>query len=59
MAGEVRIRITEREGVEGGVRCPNCGGYTSFRDIVAAGLCGGGWRTGCDARLALDLVVDG
>ncbi|WP_101295162.1 hypothetical protein [Halegenticoccus soli] len=60
MAGERRIRITEGDSMEGGVRCPKCGSYTSFGDIIAAGGCArGAWRGGpCDAELALDLIVE-
>ena len=55
-----RIRLTERDAVEGGVRCPGCGHYTTFGDIIATGGCGGGeWRGGdCEAELALELVFD-
>ncbi|MFC5365389.1 hypothetical protein [Salinirubrum litoreum] len=60
MTTQRRIRLAESEAMEGGVRCPKCGSYTSFGDIVAAGGCGGGeWRGGdCDASLSLDLVLE-
>jgi len=43
--------------MEGGVRCPRCGRYTSFGDIIATGACSGVVRDDCDATLSLDLVV--
>ncbi|ELK54626.1 MULTISPECIES: hypothetical protein [Haloferax] len=56
MADEHRHRLTERDGMEMGIRCPNCGTYTSFGDILATGACRGGWK-GCRTGLRLDLVV--
>ncbi|MFC7204913.1 hypothetical protein ACFQJC_15455 [Haloferax namakaokahaiae] len=56
MADERRVRLTELDGMEMGVRCPTCGTYTSFGDILATGTCRGGWR-GCTTRLRLDLVI--
>jgi hypothetical protein len=53
-----RVRLNERDGMEGGVRCPCCGRYNSFGDIVATGTCRGGAAGDCEASLALDLVVD-
>jgi hypothetical protein len=45
--------------MEGGVRCPNCGSYTSFSDIIATGHCRGVRREEepCETALAIDLVV--
>ena len=40
--------------MERGVRCPDCGSYTSFTDIIATGRC----RGDCETRLSLDLVVE-
>jgi hypothetical protein len=57
MAVEQRIRLEERHGMEGGLRCPMCGSYTSIRDIIATGRCRGGLNGRCAARLAIDLVV--
>ncbi|SEO56802.1 hypothetical protein SAMN04487948_103269 [Halogranum amylolyticum] len=59
MAGTHRIRLTERDSMEGGVRCPNCGSYTSFGDIIATGHCRGVRREEepCETGLAIDLVV--
>jgi hypothetical protein len=53
-----RVRLGERDGMERGVRCPCCGRYNSFGDIVATGACRGSAAGDCDAALALDLVVD-
>lgn len=54
-----RIRLTERDGMEGGINCPQCGTYTSFGDIIATGRCRRAWEGGgCEARLAIDLVVE-
>ncbi len=59
MPEERRIRITEGDSMEGGVRCPSCGSYTSFGDIIATGTCSrGSGRGPCDIRLALDLVIE-
>lgn len=59
MDGTHRIRLTERDSIEGGVHCPNCGSYTSFDDIIAIGRCRGSRRREdpCDAALAIDLVI--
>lgn len=57
MTHERRVRLNERDSMEGGVCCPSCGSYTSFGDIIATGRCSGAWRAGCDAALAIDLVV--
>jgi hypothetical protein len=59
MAGTNRIRLTERDSMESGVRCPNCGSYTSFGDIIATGHCRGVRRREdpCETALAIDLVV--
>ena len=43
--------------MERGVRCPNCGSYTSFTDILATGHCRGVRTSSCETRLRLDLVV--
>ena len=44
--------------MEGGVRCPNCGSYTSFSDIIATGHCRGIRRADpCETALAIDLVI--
>jgi hypothetical protein len=48
----MRQRVSEVEAMEGGVRCPLCGHYACFGDVVATGRC-----AGCSARLGLDLVV--
>ncbi|AUV83527.1 hypothetical protein C2R22_19320 [Salinigranum rubrum] len=53
-----RIRLSEDDAMERGVRCPNCGSYTSFTDIVATGRCRGAWRGDCTIRLGLDLIVE-
>lgn len=55
-----RITLTERDAVEGGVRCPGCGHYAAFDDIIATGSCSGGaWRGGeCDTEMAIQLVVN-
>lgn len=55
-----RVRLTEGDAIEAGVRCPNCGSYNTFDDIVATGRCRRAWRSDgddCTAGLALDLVV--
>lgn len=59
MGGTHRIRLTERDSMERGVRCPNCGSYTSFSDIIATGHCRGIHRREdpCETALAIDLVV--
>ncbi|SFL27798.1 hypothetical protein SAMN04487950_3201 [Halogranum rubrum] len=59
MAGTHRIRLTERDSMEGGVRCPSCGSYTSFSDIIATGQCRGVHRQdkSCETELAIDLVI--
>lgn len=59
MDGTHRIRLTERDSIEGGVHCPNCGSYTSFADIIATGHCRRGRRREepCETTLAIDLVV--
>ena len=57
---ERRVRLTEGDAIEAGVRCPNCGGYNSFADIIATGQCRNAWGSSaddCGAELALDLVV--
>ena len=46
--------------MEGGVRCPNCGGYNAFGDIIATGQCRNAWESGsreCVTELELDLIV--
>lgn len=43
--------------MERGVRCPNCGSYTSFADILATERCRGVQTGDCGTRLWLDLVV--
>jgi hypothetical protein len=58
MAVERRIRLDERHSMERGLRCPECGTYTSFSDIIVTGQCRGALRDDCDADLALDLVVE-
>lgn len=58
MSSARRIRLQERDSIEGGVRCPACGSYTSFGDVVATGRCSGAWFRGCEATLALDLVFE-
>ena len=50
--GERRFRLTEEEAMEGGVRCPGCGRYACFGDVVATGRC-----AGCATQWGLDLVV--
>ena len=57
---ERRVRLTEGDAIEEGVRCPSCGGYNAFTDIIATGRCRNAWGSnedGCAAALALDLVV--
>jgi hypothetical protein len=54
MATERRVRLGESDGMEGGVRCPRCGTFVSFGDVVARTACP---RPDCEVRLALDLVV--
>ncbi|UVE51342.1 hypothetical protein KU306_05540 [Haloferax larsenii] len=54
MAGEQRVRLSERDAMEMGIRCPNCGTYTSFGDILATGQCRG---MGCVSGLELELVI--
>jgi hypothetical protein len=58
MADRRRIRLSEDDAMERGVRCPNCGTYTSFTDILATGRCRGVRSDECRTRLWLDLVVD-
>jgi hypothetical protein len=58
MSDRRRIRLAEDDAMERGVRCPNCGSYTSFTDIVATGRCRGAWAGTCAARLWLDLIVE-
>jgi hypothetical protein len=53
-----RIRLSEGDAMEQGVRCPSCGSYTSFADILATGQCRGVWADDCETELALDLVVE-
>ncbi|MFB6129550.1 MAG: hypothetical protein ABEJ28_01865 [Salinigranum sp.] len=57
MATKRRVRLSESDGMEGGIRCPNCGSYTSFGDIIATGRCRGTETRQCDVGLALDLVI--
>ena len=57
---ERRVRLTEGDAIEEGVRCPNCGGYNAFADIIATGRCRNEWEASegdCGIELALDLVV--
>jgi hypothetical protein len=54
MTDRRRHRLSEEEAMERGVRCPDCGSYTSFMDIIATGRC----RGDCETRLSLDLVVE-
>ena len=57
---ERRVRLTEGDAIEEGIRCPNCGGYNAFGDIIATGRCRNGWGASeddCGTELALDLVV--
>ena len=57
---ERRVRLTEGDAIEEGVRCPNCGGYNAFTDIIATGRCRNAWGSSegdCAAALALDLVI--
>ncbi|EMA02801.1 MULTISPECIES: hypothetical protein [Haloferax] len=56
MVAEHRVRLTEKDGMEMGIRCPNCKTYTSFSDILATGHCRGGWK-GCETKLQLELVI--
>lgn len=55
---ERRIALGEPDGMEGGIRCPSCGRFATFVDIMATGGCGGGGSTDCDASLRLDLVLE-
>jgi hypothetical protein len=55
MSGTRRLRLSERDGMEGGVRCPECGSYTSFGDVLATGRCSGRRHDGCDVTLDLEL----
>ncbi|WP_411965073.1 hypothetical protein [Haloferax sp. YSMS24] len=57
MVDERRVRLTERDAMEMGIRCPNCDTYTSFGDILATGQCRGEWK-GCTTELELELVVN-
>jgi hypothetical protein len=52
-----RIRLSEGDAMERGVRCPNCGSYTSFTDILATGHCHGARTHDCETHLRLDLVA--
>jgi hypothetical protein len=58
MSDRRRIRLSERDAMEGGIRCPNCGTYTSFVDILATERCRGVLSGDCEIRLSLDLVVE-
>ncbi|WP_380681405.1 hypothetical protein [Salinigranum sp. GCM10025319] len=58
MSHRRRIRLSERDAMEGGIRCPNCGSYTSFVDILATERCRGVLSGECELRLSLDLVVE-
>jgi hypothetical protein len=58
MNNQRRVRLTEREGMEGGVTCPGCGRYNSFGDVIAVGRCRGVMVDACETSLALELVVD-
>jgi hypothetical protein len=58
MADRRRIRLSEDDAMEGGVRCPNCSSYTSFTDVLATSQCRGAWRGDCQTRLWLDLVIE-
>jgi hypothetical protein len=58
MVDSRRRRLSEDDAMERGVRCPNCGSYTSFTDIVTTGRCRGAWHGDCRARLSLDLIVE-
>jgi hypothetical protein len=58
MADRRRIRLSEDDAMERGVRCPNCGTYTSFTDILATNRCRGVRSSECETHLWLDLVVD-
>ncbi|MDS0295877.1 hypothetical protein [Halogeometricum luteum] len=60
MAVERRVRLTEGDTMENGLRCPECGTYTTISDIIATGQCRrGGGRGECDVRLHVDVVVEG
>jgi hypothetical protein len=48
----IRRSVGEMEAMEGGVRCPLCGRYACFGDVVSTGRC-----EGCAAQWGLDLVV--
>jgi hypothetical protein len=58
MSEQRRVRLTERDGMERGIRCPGCGRYNSFGDVVAVGRCRGAQVDDCETRLALELVVN-
>jgi hypothetical protein len=58
MSHRRRIRLSERDAMEGGIRCPNCGSYTSFVDILATERCRGVLSGDCEIQLSLDLVVE-
>ncbi|ELZ31000.1 hypothetical protein C474_11076 [Halogeometricum pallidum JCM 14848] len=56
---ERRVRLTEGDTMESGLRCPECGTYTTFSDIITTGQCRrGGGRGSCEARLRVDVVVE-
>ncbi|WP_396610981.1 hypothetical protein ACH9L7_12245 [Haloferax sp. S1W] len=54
MVGEQRVRLSETDAMEMGIRCPSCGTYTSFGDILATGECRG---AECTTGLKLELVT--
>ncbi|ELY26980.1 hypothetical protein GL213_00185 [Halogeometricum borinquense] len=59
MGPERRIRLTEGDSMESGLRCPACGTYTAISDIIATGRCRNGGSSGsCDVTLHVDVVVE-
>jgi hypothetical protein len=50
-----RIQLGERDAMEGGVHCPECGSYTSFGDILATRRCSG---INCDVTMRMELLVE-
>lgn len=57
MEGVRRLRLSERDAMEGGVRCPDCGSDTSFGDVLATGRCRGRRNERCEVTLELELIL--
>jgi hypothetical protein len=59
MVAERRVRLTEGDSMERGLRCPSCGTYTTLSDIIVTGRCRNGGRRGdCDVNLHVDVVIE-